>query len=282
MERLPNIDSFLPLALLLLLSGCATAAAPAKRPPAAQAAESTRPAQAAAPSVQTVEPAAPAPVKVDPCQQERSLDTADACADYLRACPSSSNRSDILALMSRLIEKQKGGYKDYKKFVLEFDDGLPFVPFRQRLSLTGPEGLRVHDIIEALKSGEEHGVVLENVRRKNAVYRDFTPEEIDALKQMGLTGDIIQSMIDSTFDAELAGSARQRQASGAYAPISQMGGIYTSGAQQETAPGQYVPSVNNVVANCTAQAAALEACRRMSGLARSICNSTAKLQFPCQ
>ncbi len=272
MNSSTNKHLLLGLALVLIFSESAIAAAPAGRaestPAAAQAVQPTR---------------ADAPANVDPCEKERPLDTADACAEFLRACPSASQRRDVLALMFKLIEAKKGGYEEYRKYALEFDDGMPFVPYRHRLQLIGPEGLRVHDCIEALKSGEEHGIVLENVRRKNGIYRDFSLEEIETLKQMGLTGDIIQAMIESTLDAERAETNRTKRASAVYAPVSQMGGggVYSSGGQQSI-QGQYVPPVNNAIANCAAQAAALGSCRRMSGLARSICESTAKIQFPCQ
>ncbi len=288
----------LHLALLLILSGCATA------PPAKQAAlppteersamirERTQGVQVAPANDQSshAEASLP-PVKTDACQEERSLDTLDACAGFLRACPSVPKRQDILALMSRLIEEQKGDYEDYRKFALEFEDGMPFVPNHHRLSLTGPEGLRVHDCLESLRSGAESGMVLETVRARKGVYKDFTVEEIDTLKQMGLTGDLIQAMIESTLDAISSEKALlKNNGGGAYSAAGQpvqmrRNEMYTSREQQPyqaPASQQYVPSAGDALANCAAQTAALEGCKHLSGFARSLCNSAVKIQFPCQ
>jgi hypothetical protein len=230
-------------------------------------------------------------VKTDPCQEEPPLGTLDACAGFLRACPSAPKRQDILAQMCRLIEERKGGYEAYKKFVLEFEDGLPFVPHRHRLLLTGPEGLRVHDCIQAIKDGAESGIVLEKVRGRKAIYSDFTDEEIDTLKQMGLTNDLIQAMLESTLDAKRAEKARLRNTGGGAYPAGGQSGqmmrneTYSSGEQQPApvpASEEYVPSVGEKIANCAAQAAALEGCKRLSGFAQTLCNSAVKVQFPCQ
>lgn len=251
------------LVTLLVLAGCAAAAASARQTMAAPAAQ-------------------------DPCQQERSLATYTASADYLRACPSASQRQDILKRMSRSIEGEKGGYEDYKRFVLEFPDGMPLVPQHHLLALIGPEGLRVHDCITLLKSGEEHGIVLERVRKSKAVYRDFTPGEIDMLKQMGLSADIIMAMMESTYDAEREEQARRKSTGNAYTSAASSGYVSRAerrydGAQPPASNAQrYEPGYGEQVANCAARELALDACSRMSGLLKSICESTARSQFPCQ
>lgn len=289
----------LHLALLLILTGCATTPSPSKQssfPSTASSGALNRERAEAIPVVAAntgkgqTEVSLPS-VKTDPCQEVMPLGTLDACAGFLRSCPSVPKRQDILAQMCRLIEEQKGGYEDYRKFVLEFEDGLPFVPYRHRLSLTGPEGLRVHDCLESLRRGTESGMVLEKVRLRKGVYRDFTDEEIDTLKQMGLTSDLIQAMLESTHDAKRAERALLKSVSGGASPAGgqsvRMRGdeMYSSGVQQPAqapASGGYVPSAGDTLANCTSQTLALEGCKHLSGLARSICNSAAKAQFPCQ
>lgn len=289
----------LNLALLLILSGCATTPAPAKQsplPPTAPSGASNRERTGAVPivaanAVKDNTEVLPPPVKTDPCQEEPKLGTFNACAGFLRSCPSVPKRQDILAQMCRHIEDRKGSYEDYRKFVLEFEDGLPFVPYRHRLSLTGPEGLRVHDCLESIRKGAESGMVLEKVRARKAVYRDFTDDEIDTLKQMGLTSDLIQAMLESTHDAKRAERALLKSTGGgAYQaggqPVYMRGDeMYSSGVQQPVqapASGGYVPSAGDAVANCTAQTLALEGCKHLSGLARTVCNAAAKAQFPCQ
>jgi hypothetical protein len=299
MNFLTGPSGRLHLALLLILTGCATTPSPSKQspsPPTAWSGASNGERTEAVPVVAVDAgnghtEVSPPPVKTDPCGEERSLGTLDACAGFLRSCPTVLTRQDILAQMCRLIEEQKGGYEDYRKFVLEFEDGLPFVPYRHRLSLTGPEGLRVHDCLESLRRGTESGMVLEKVRMRKGVYSDFTDDEIDTLKQMGLTSDLIQAMLESTHDAKRAERALLKNVSVGASPAGgqsvRMRGdeMYSSVVQQPAqapASGGYVPSAGDTLANCAAQTLALEGCKHLSGLARSVCNATAKAQFPCQ
>lgn len=195
--------------------------------------------------------------------------------------------------MCRLIGKQKDAYEGYKKFSTEFPDGLPFIPSRHQLALIGPEGMRVHDCVEDIKRGEETGVILEKVRRQKGMYKDFTFDEIDTLKQMGLTGDIIQAMLESTLEAQRNSEALQRKKEREQRQAGNQPAQMPPG-DRNTAPGQQsyqAPSsgqggnlspVLEAVRNCASQAAALEACKNLSGFARSLCNAAAKSQFPCQ
>lgn len=296
-----GLHRHVPLALLLILCGCATTP-PVKQPALPPPVEtSSRPNPDKAPENEIVDitaqdsPAKVLPEKPDPCQQEQPLDTLDAYADFLRACPSSPKRPDMLETMCRLIGKRKDAdtYEGYKKFSAEFPDGLPFIPARHQLALIGPEGMRVHDCVEHIKRGEETGIILEKVRRQKGIYKDFTFDEIDTLKQMGLTGDIIQAMIVSTLEAQRSSEALQRKKeweqreAGSQPAQTPSGEMYTAPGQQSyqapsSGQGGNSSPVLEAVRNCASQAAALEACKNLSGFARSLCNAAAKSQFPCQ
>jgi hypothetical protein len=302
MNTLPDsLRRYLSLALLLVLCGCAAKVPPPLKqtalPPPAET--SARPNPDKAPGNETVDiaaqnsPAEVLPAKPDPCQQEQSFDTLDAYTDFLRACPTSSKRPEMLESMCRLIGKRKNAYEGYMKFSAEFPDGLPYIPTRHQLSLIGPDGLKVHDCVEEIKQGEETGIILEKVRKRNGLYKDFTFDEIDLLKQMGLTSDIIQAMIESTYDAQRNSEAlqrkKEREQQAGYQPAQMpSGGTDPSPGQQQSyqAPasgqGGNLSPVLEAVRNCASQAAALEACKNLSGFARSLCNSVAKSQFPCQ
>src|SRR3990172_2520172 len=100
--------------------------------------------------------------------------------------------------MVLLIKNQKGSLKDYKKFLDEYEDGMEFVPSQYCLSLTGPKGMRVHDLQKLLKQGIEDKVIAAKIRMQNAIYKDFGFEEIGTLKKMGMTGAPIGPMLNST------------------------------------------------------------------------------------
>lgn len=281
-----GLHRHLPLAFLLILSGCATTPPVKQSALPALAETSSLPNQDKAPGNEVVDITAQdspevLPAKSDPCQQEQPLDTLDAYAGFLRTCPSSPRRQDMLVAMCRLIGKQKDAYEGYKKFSAEFPDGLPCIPSRHQLALIGPEGMRVHDCVEDIKRGEETGVILEKVRRQKGTYKDFTFDEIDTLKQMGLTSNIIQAMLESTLEAQRRNEALQRKKEWEQRQAGSPPGQQSYQTPSSGQGGNLSP-VLEAVRNCASQAAALEACKNLSGFARSLCNAAAKSQFPCQ
>jgi hypothetical protein len=224
-------------------------------------------------------------------QQAKSLNTYDAYAGFLREYPTSPNRRGALTAMALLIKKQKGSYENYRKFVVEFADGLEFVPSPYGLTLAGPEGMRVHDILILLKQGLEDAVIAAKIRMQNAGYKDFNFEEIGTLKKMGVTSVLIEAMLDSTSRAtreqedlqkkkdleNLLAEIQRTQKKLDTMKVAQQQPQTTVQAQQANSP-----SVGDTVKNCAAQIAALEGCKQLPWPANSICASTAKSQFPCQ
>jgi uncharacterized protein YwgA len=226
-------------------------------------------------------------------QQANSRNTVPAYAEFLRAQPSSPNRGKALATMCKLIEKQKDPHEGFKKFITEFEDGAEFVPTQYRLALIGPEGMRVADILELLNQGVEGKVIAAKIRMQNGIYKNFDVKELGALKKMGVTGVLIEAMLDSTTRAkreqeelrkkkemeDLLAEIQRTQKKLNEMKASQEG-------QQSEAPasaGQNSePSVGDTVKNCSAQIAALEACKHLPWPASTVCAAAAKSQFPCQ
>jgi hypothetical protein len=226
-------------------------------------------------------------------QEAKSLNTFDGYAEFLRAHPASSCRRDALAAMGLIIKKQKSTYEDCRKFVVEFADGIEFVPSPHRLALIGPEGTRVRDILGLLKQGIEDTVIAAKIRMQNAVYKDFNYEEIRTLKTMGMTGVLIESMLDSTTRAkrEQGELQKKKEMEDLLAEIQRtqkkLDAMKTAQESQQVqasaSAGQGTdPSLGDAVKNCTAQIAALEGCKHLPWPANSVCGAAAKSQFPCQ
>jgi tetratricopeptide (TPR) repeat protein len=226
-------------------------------------------------------------------QQATSKNTLDAYAEFLRAHPSSTMRKAAFTAMSLLIKKQEDPYEGYKKFVAEFQDGIEFIPSTYRLSLIGPEGMRVKDILGLLNQGIEDRVVAAKIRMQNGIYKDFDVKEMVALKKMGMTGVLIEAMLDSTTRANRAQEELQKKKDmeNLLAEIQhaqqKLDTMKAAREQQQSRPqassGQESgPSLGDTVKNCAAQIAALEACKHLPWPANSVCAATAKSQFPCQ
>jgi hypothetical protein len=226
-------------------------------------------------------------------QKAKSKNTVTAYAEFLRAQPSSPSRRKALATMSKLIGKQTDPNEGFKKFIDEFGDGAEFVLPQYRLVLIGPEGMRVDDILNLLRRGIEDTVIAAKIRTQNAVYKDFSFEEIEAMKKMGITGALIAAMLDSTTRAkrEQEDLQKKKDMENLLAEIQQtQKKLDTMKAAQEQQPSQAAPpeqqaggpSVGDTVKNCAAQIAALEACKHLPWPASTMCAATAKSQFPCQ
>jgi hypothetical protein len=176
---------------------------------------------------------------------------------------------------------------------MEYKDAIAFVPFEYRLGLTGPEGMRVDDILGLLRQGIEDKVIAAKIRMQNAVYKDFDVKELGALKKMGISGVLVEAMLDSTTRAKRAQEELQKkkEMEDLLAEIQRtqkkLESMRVAQERQQSQPSVSVgqdsgPSLNDTVKNCAAQVAALEACRHLSGIFQAVCRATAKSQFPCQ
>ena len=228
-------------------------------------------------------------------QQASSKNTIEGYADFLRAYPATSKRKTVLSTMSQLIKKQEDPTQGYKKFLDEFQDGTEFVPATYRLSLVGPEGMRVGDILALLKEGIADRVIAAKIRMQNGIYRDFDGKEMVALKKMGMTDVLIEAMLDSTTRAKRAQEELQKkkdmenllaEIQHAQKRLDEMKAAQNQQQRQPQAAAagrpNSGPSASETFTNCASQVAALEACKHLPWPANSVCASTAKAQFPCQ
>ena len=225
-------------------------------------------------------------------EKAKAANTFKAYKEYLKAFPSSSNRAPALKAMAGLIEKRNGVYEDHRKFVGEYEDGLEFVPEKHRLALTGPEGMRVHDIVVLRKKGVEDSLIGAKIDMGRGKYKDYSFEEMDALKKMGVPAVLIKAMLDSTARAKREEEELQKKKAmeeilaeiqRVQNRLEELKTEQSSAITASASPGQdQGPSVGDTVKNCSAQIAALEGCKRLPSLGAMVCTSVAKSQFPCQ
>lgn len=238
-------------------------------------------------------------------QQAKKIKTYAAYEGFLQLFPDAPERREALAAMAAIVGKPKGTFEGYKRFITDFPDGLEFIPQDAQLALIGPEGMRVHDILGLLlKDRVEDSVIAAKIRMQNGIYRDFTFKEISALKKKGMTGVLIEAMLDSTNRAKRSQEEQQKKKEmealltdiqHAQRRLDELKAAQTAQTQQVQnqlvqtqvqAPVPVQQSGDTVLAdtvkNCAAQVVALEACKRLPGLVQTVCKMTAKSQFPCE
>ena len=67
-----------------------------------------------------------------------------------------------------------------------------------RLAMTGPQGMKVGDIRKLVKSGKDEVIIISLIKRVKTPYKEFTLEEIEYLRELGLSSNIISAMMDRT------------------------------------------------------------------------------------
>ena len=231
----------------------------------------------------------------DAYAEAKTLNTFDAYETFLKAYPASEHRREALEAMAVLTQKRNGTSADYKKFVSSYEDGLEFVPEKYRLALTGPEGMRVHDIVALRKKGVEDNLIGAKIRMGKGKYKDYSFDEMDALKKMGIPAVLIEAMLDSTSRAKREEEELQKKKAmedilaeihHAQNRLEELKAAQPSAAVpapvSATAQQGQGKSLGDTVTNCTAQISALEACKHLPSFAAMICKATAKSQFPCE
>lgn len=223
--------------------------------------------------------------------ETKTAHTLDAYEKFLTAYPSSGYRREALEAMTGLIQKRNGTNADYMKFVSAYEDGLEFVPEKYRLALIGPEGMRVHDIVVLRKRGVEDSLIAAKIDMGKGTYKDFSFDEMDALKKMGIPAVLIKAMLDSTARAKREDEELKKKKAmedilseiqRAQGRLEELKAEQTSAVVPVSADQSQGPSVSDTVKNCAAQIAALEGCKQLPSLAAMVCKAAAKSQFPCE
>lgn len=93
----------------------------------------------------------------------------------------------------------KNDFEGLKKYTDENPNAVYFIEDKMiRLMLTGPKGLKVGDIRKLVKKGRSERIITSLIKRVRTPYKEYTLDEIDILVEMGLSDNIIASMIDVT------------------------------------------------------------------------------------
>ena len=252
------------------------------------------PEKAAAPQM----PVLPPPAGSEAYEEAKTANTLDAYEKFLKEYPASERRREALEAMAALIQKRNNAHADYRKFVSTYEDGLECVPEKYRLPLTGPEGMRVQDIVALRKKGVEDNLICAKIRSGKGKYKDFSFEEMDALKKIGISAPVIEAMIDATsrVKREEEDQLKKKAMEDILAEIqrvqNKLAELRTAQPSAETpvqaaalpasAEQSQGPSVSDTVKNCAAQVVALEACKQLPSIGAMICKAAAKSQFPCE
>ncbi|MEA2019061.1 MAG: hypothetical protein U9N59_11490 [Campylobacterota bacterium] len=93
----------------------------------------------------------------------------------------------------------KDDFQGLKSYTEQNPNAVYFISNEElRLALTGPKSLKIGDIKKLLQKGRSETIVTALIKRAKTPYKEFTLKEIDILTKMGLSDNIIASMINVT------------------------------------------------------------------------------------
>jgi len=158
----------------------------------------------------------------------------------------------------------------------------------------------VGDIIELRKRGVGDTVIAAKIRSGRGRYRDFSSDEVDELKKMGVSGVAVEAMLETTrlVNREAEEEKRKKNLENLRAEIQRLqkrteelkaAQARGPAASAAAGKGQVQPQGRNqglseadLVKNCAAQVSALEGCMPLPRLGATLCRAAAKAQFPCE
>lgn len=156
----------------------------------------------------------------------------------------------------------------------------------RRLLRIGPKGARIRDLKKMQDAKIAQNIIVARVKASNAPYKTFDGDEMVALKQMGMSDDVIAAMIDVTTKLE----ERKRADEQTQAIRTELAALKkmieekkaassdgkTSGVVVQTKEGPM-----DVLASCAKRLGAVKLCEQIPFPGSSICQSTAESSFPC-
>ena len=93
----------------------------------------------------------------------------------------------------------KKDFQGLKKYLDENPSTVKYIKDdNMRLLLTGPSGMKIGDIKKHIDKKRSEKIIISLIKRVRSPYKEFTLDEIDKLSAMGISDNIISTMMDVT------------------------------------------------------------------------------------
>lgn len=124
------------------------------------------------------------------------------------------NYNKGLELLADMLIKQNATIDTYNSYYLRYPDIIDYYGDQVRFQLAGPEGMRVYQISRLIMKGTvSTDIIASKILVSDMRYKDYSLTEIEELKGLGITDNIISAMIRSNAAAakrEMLESKRQK------------------------------------------------------------------------
>ena len=193
--------------------------------------------------------------------------TVDAYSEFLVLYPGTPIRGEVNARIVVLLAGRSDRDEQIRGFLKRDSIFLDALPMNDRLAWTGPDNLMVRDLQQLLRDGIGVAILEQKVLASRGVYRDFSLDELRALKQMKVDDRLVAAMLKSSNDNRKAVPAAVAARSEAPQVVARVAPV----AKEE----------DSMPAECLKLAAAVKACDQAGGFLAMACKMGAESQFKC-
>lgn len=198
-------------------------------------------------------------------EQVVSVGTIETYRTFLKDNPDSFFRMETLRRLSTLEPEHKA--LAFHRENLNLDPTyLLYLPDRYDIWFSGPEEMPVHEVLRLSRKGDE-ALLVSRIKAAGLPYKVFNGDEIDILKEGGLSSTLIAAMIDVSAQtrapAQASAAAASAAAAGTGAP-SPTGGPATAG---------------DIAAQCAKRFAAMKMCDQVPSFGATVCRSQVAKKF---
>lgn len=170
-----------------------------------------------------------------------------------------------------------------EQLLIVYPGAITMLPPERRVLLVGPRGLRVRDLRKMTAAKVSQAVMVARVRGTSEPYKNFDGDELVALKELGLSDELVTAMLEVTTKLE----ERKRADDERQAIRSEIATLKTMIAEKkaEGAKGGEVVQTKegpmDVLASCAKRLSAMKLCEQIPFPGSTICSSSAESAFPC-
>tara|TARA_R110002073_G_scaffold108803_2_gene244506 strand:+ start:18116 stop:19252 length:1137 start_codon:yes stop_codon:yes gene_type:complete len=196
-------------------------------------------------------------------EQVVAAGTVEAYRTFLKDNPDSFFRMETLRRLSEQEPKQKA--LAFHRENLNIDPAyLVYLPDRYDVWFSGPKEMPVHEVLRLSRESDEV-LLVSRIKAAGQPYKIFSSDEIDMLKEGGLSSSLIAAMIDVS-----AQTSSPTQTSAAAATAAGTGAPTPAGGPA---------SAGDIAAQCAKRFAAMKMCDQVPSFGATICRSQVAKKF---
>jgi hypothetical protein len=201
-------------------------------------------------------------------EQVVSVGTVETYRTFVKDNPDSLFRMETLRRLAKLEPEHKA--LAFHRENLNLDPTyLLYLPDRYDIWFSGPEEMPVHEVLRLSRKGDE-ALLVSRIKAARLPYKVFNGDEIDILKEGGLSSTLIAAMIDVSVQTQAPATTQTPAAATASAVATPTGAPSPTGSPT---------TAGDIAAQCAKRFAAMKMCDQVPSFGATVCRSQVAKKF---